>query len=66
AAGLSQAAGATPEQRQAYYQQIEREQLQWLQRQTNMGVGQQPQQQQPPQGMGVPFSDGAQMRDDDQ
>ncbi|KAJ2515111.1 hypothetical protein GGI11_003855 [Coemansia sp. RSA 2049] len=56
AAGFSQAAGATPEQRQAYYQQIEREQLQWLQRQANMGVGQQ--QQPPPQGLGVPFGDG--------
>ncbi|KAJ2399510.1 hypothetical protein GGI23_002613 [Coemansia sp. RSA 2559] len=62
AAGFPQPSGATPEQRQAYYQQIEREQLQWLQRQTNMGVGQQ---QQQPQGMGVPFGDGAQMRDDD-
>ncbi|KAJ2513753.1 hypothetical protein H4217_006154 [Coemansia sp. RSA 1939] len=56
AAGFSQAAGATPEQRQAYYQQIEREQLQWLQRQANMGVGQQ--QPPPPQGLGVPFGDG--------
>ncbi|KAJ1962660.1 hypothetical protein GGI12_002519 [Dipsacomyces acuminosporus] len=41
AAGFPQAAAATPEQRQAYYQQIEREQFQWLQRQTNMGVTQQ-------------------------
>ncbi|KAJ1840261.1 hypothetical protein LPJ73_006483, partial [Coemansia sp. RSA 2703] len=41
AAGYPQStAGPTPEQRQAYYQQIEREQLQWLQRQTNMGAGQ--------------------------
>ncbi|KAJ1662276.1 hypothetical protein EV178_006021 [Coemansia sp. RSA 1646] len=70
AAGFSQAAGTTPEQRQAYYQQIEREQLQWLQRQTNLGVGQQ--QSQP--SMGVQFGDGShqqqhadgtQMRDDD-
>ncbi|KAJ2047878.1 hypothetical protein GGH13_009128, partial [Coemansia sp. S155-1] len=38
AAGFPQAAGPTPEQRQAYYQQIEREQLQWLQRQTSMPV----------------------------
>ncbi|KAJ2909579.1 hypothetical protein GGI21_001744 [Coemansia aciculifera] len=38
AAGFPQAAGPTPEQRQAYYQQIEREQLQWLQRQTNIPV----------------------------
>ncbi|KAJ1723629.1 hypothetical protein LPJ61_005808 [Coemansia biformis] len=37
AAGFQQPAGPTPEQRQAYYQQIEREQLQWLQRQANMG-----------------------------
>ncbi|KAJ2776050.1 hypothetical protein H4R18_005891 [Coemansia javaensis] len=37
ATGFPQAAGPTPEQRQAYYQQIEREQLQWLQRQANMG-----------------------------
>ncbi|KAJ2235350.1 hypothetical protein H4R99_004670 [Coemansia sp. RSA 1722] len=47
AAGYPQTtAGSTPEQRQAYYQQIEREQLQWLQRQTNIGVSQQQQQQQ--------------------
>ncbi|KAJ2742334.1 CCAAT- binding transcription factor component [Coemansia sp. BCRC 34301] len=46
AAGFPQAAGPTPEQRQAYYQQIEREQLQWLQRQTNMPV--------PPQGAPQP------------
>ncbi|KAJ2156447.1 hypothetical protein GGF46_005181 [Coemansia sp. RSA 552] len=38
------AAGFPQEQRQAYYQQIEREQLQWLQRQASMGVP--PQQQQ--------------------
>ncbi|KAJ2715023.1 hypothetical protein H4R19_001427 [Coemansia spiralis] len=36
AAGFPQAAGPTPQQRQAYYQQIEREQLQWFQRQANM------------------------------
>ncbi|KAJ2683345.1 CCAAT- binding transcription factor component [Coemansia spiralis] len=40
AAGFPQAAGPTPEQRQAYYQQIEREQLQWLQRQSGLSVGQ--------------------------
>ncbi|KAJ1644196.1 hypothetical protein LPJ64_004109 [Coemansia asiatica] len=45
AAGYPQTTtGSTPEQRQAYYQQIEREQLQWLQRQTNIGVSQQQQQ----------------------
>ncbi|KAJ1987270.1 hypothetical protein GGI26_006064 [Coemansia sp. RSA 1358] len=53
AAGFSQAPGPTPEQRQAYYQQIEREQLQWLQRQANMGVGQQ--QQSPAFGDGAPM-----------
>ncbi|KAJ2473133.1 hypothetical protein GGI02_001087 [Coemansia sp. RSA 2322] len=36
AAGFSQPAGPMPEQRQTYYQQIEREQMQWLQRQTAM------------------------------
>ncbi|KAJ2486483.1 CCAAT- binding transcription factor component [Coemansia sp. RSA 2050] len=41
AAGFPQAAGPTPEQRQAYYQQIEREQLQWLQRQSGLSVAQQ-------------------------
>ncbi|KAJ2802165.1 hypothetical protein H4R21_002518 [Coemansia helicoidea] len=36
-AGFPQAPGPTPQQRQSYYQQIEREQLQWFQRQANMG-----------------------------
>ncbi|KAJ2434895.1 hypothetical protein GGF42_009148, partial [Coemansia sp. RSA 2424] len=43
AAGFPQAAGPTPEQRQAFYQQLEREQLQWPQPQANMLV--------PPQGV---------------
>ncbi|KAJ2309149.1 ligase of succinyl-coa, partial [Coemansia sp. RSA 2704] len=40
AAGFPQPAGPTPEQRTAYYQQIERSQMQWFQRQPEMGMPQ--------------------------
>ncbi|KAJ1762005.1 CCAAT- binding transcription factor component [Coemansia sp. RSA 1807] len=40
AAGFQQAPGPTPEQRQAYYQQLERSQIQWFQRQPDMGMPQ--------------------------
>ncbi|KAJ2646495.1 hypothetical protein IWW40_005385 [Coemansia sp. RSA 1250] len=40
AAGFSQAAGSTPEQRQAYYHQLERSQMQWLQPQPDMNMSQ--------------------------
>ncbi|KAJ2345326.1 CCAAT- binding transcription factor component [Coemansia erecta] len=40
AAGFPQPTGPTPEQRQAYYQQLERSQIQWFQRQPDMGIQQ--------------------------
>ncbi|KAJ2849879.1 ligase of succinyl-coa [Coemansia brasiliensis] len=54
AAGFSQAAGSTPEQRQAYYHQLERSQMQWLQPQPDMSMSQ-------PARIGSGFGDNKQL-----